>query len=444
MSATRGRGHGSVGSVGNSIFQLVCGGTEEPVPSERNRPLPTLLGWYRRGRGRHGVETGLRRVATLALALCMAGAASGRVSAEDGVSDDKILFGQSAVFQGPASALGVGVREGILAAFNDANQSGGVHGRRLELVSYDDGYEPRKAIDNTRRLIEDDHVFALIGEVGTSTSKAVQPIAAAAGVAFIGPFTGAGFLRDARLRNVINIRASYEEETEAWIRYLVDDLGLRRVAILYQDDSFGRAGLAGVIKALDRRGISIVAEGTYMRNTTAVKSAFLAIRRSHPDAVVMVGAYKPCAVFIKLARQFDLDARFVNISFGGSQALAKELGDDGNGVIVSQVVPLPDDRANPLVRRYRDALLAFSPDSQPGFVSLEGYVIGRFVVEALRKTGPELTREKFLTTIYNVGKFDLDGLVLVYGSGDNQGMDQVFMTVIGSGGRFGKVSNVNE
>jgi branched-chain amino acid transport system substrate-binding protein len=390
------------------------------------------------------VKTGLRSVTTLALALCVAGAASGRVSAEEGVSDNKILFGQSAAFQGPASALGVGVREGILAAFNEVNRSGGVHGRRLELVSYDDGYEPRKAIDNTRRLIEDDHVFALIGEVGTSTSQAVQPIASAAGVAFIGPFTGAGFLRDARLRNVINVRASYEQETEAWIRYLVDDLGLRRVAILYQDDSFGRAGLAGVIKALDRRGISIVAEGTYMRNTTAVKSAFLAIRRSRPDAVAMVGAYKPCAEFIKLARQFDLDARFVNISFVGSRALAKELGDDGKGVIVSQVVPLPDDRAISIVRRYRDALLAFNPDAQPGFVSLEGYLIGRFVVEALRKTGPELTREKFLTTIYDVGEFDLDGLVLVYGSGDNQGMDQVFMTVIGSGGRFGKVSNVNE
>jgi ABC-type branched-subunit amino acid transport system substrate-binding protein len=158
----------------------------------------------------------------------------------------------------------------------------------------------------------------------------------------------------------------------------------------------------------------------------------------------MVGAYKPCAKFIKLARQFDLGARFVNISFVGSRALAKELGDDGKGVIVSQVVPLPDDRANPFVRRYRDALVAFSPDSQPGFLSLEGYLIGRFVVESLRNTGPELTREKFLTAIYDVGEFDLDGLVLAYGPGDNQGMEGVYMTVIGSGGRFGRVSNVEE
>ena len=244
--------------------------------------------------------------------------------------------------------MGVGVREGILAAFAEANKAGGVHGRRLELVSYDDGYEPTNAIVNTRRLIEDDHVFALIGEVGTPTSRAVQPIATAARVPFIGPFTGAGFLRDPQLHNVINIRASYEQETEAWIRYLVDDLGLGRVAILYQDDSFGRVGLAGVVKALDRRGMALIAEGTYMRNTTAVKTAFLDIRRSQPDAVVMVGAYKPCAKFIKLARQFNLDARFVNISFVGSDALAKELGADGEGAIVSQVVPLPDQREIPI------------------------------------------------------------------------------------------------
>jgi ABC-type branched-subunit amino acid transport system substrate-binding protein len=365
-------------------------------------------------------------------------------NAEPGVSKDKILFGQSAAFQGPASALGIGVREGILAAFDEANNAGGVHGRRLELVSYDDGYEPTKAIVNTRRLIEEDQVFALVGEVGTPTSRAVQPIATEAEVPFIGPFTGAGFLRDARLRNVINIRASYGQETEAWISYLVDDLGLSRVAILYQDDSFGRVGLAGVVKALDQRGMALIAEGTYMRNTTAVKTAFLAIRRSQPDAVVMVGAYKPCAEFIKLARRFSLDARFVNISFVGSDALAKELGKDGEGVIVSQVVPLPDEREIPIVKRYREAVLASSPDSRPGFVSLEGYLIGRLVVEALRRAGPDITREKLLTTIYEVGEFDLDGLTLVYGAADNQGLDRVFLTVIGANSQFYRVNDANE
>ena len=377
----------------------------------------------------------------IALILIVAGSLSGRAIAEPGVSENKILFGQSAAFQGPASALGIGVREGVLAAFDEANRAGGVHGRRLDLVSYDDGYEPTKAIVNTRRLIEDDQVFALVGEVGTPTSRAVQPIATAADVPFVGAFTGAGFLRDPGLRNVINVRASYDQETEAWIRYLVDDLGLTRVAILYQDDSFGRVGLAGVVKALDRRGLALIAEGTYMRNTSAVKTAFLAIRRSQPEAVVMVGAYKPCAAFIKLARRFEIDARFVNISFVGSDALAKELGEAGEGVIISQVVPLPDEREIPLVKRYREAILASNPDSRPGFVSLEGYLIGRLVVDALRHAGPDISREKFLSTIYEVGEFDFDGLSLVYGAADNQGLDRVFLTAIGADGRFHRVDD---
>ena len=200
--------------------------------------------------------------------------------AEPGVFDDRIVFGQSAAFDGPAAALGLGMREGILASFNEANAAGGVNGRRLELVSYDDGYEPEKAIANTKRLINENGVFALIGEVGTPTSNAAQPIATEAGVPFIGPFTGAAFLRNPSLGNVINIRASYDQETEAWIEHLTTDLGVSRIAILYQDDTFGRAGLSGVSKAMEKRGMKLVAEGTYERNTTAVKTALLAIRKA--------------------------------------------------------------------------------------------------------------------------------------------------------------------
>jgi branched-chain amino acid transport system substrate-binding protein len=250
--------------------------------------------------------------------------------AEPGVFDDRIVFGQSASLKGPAGALGLGMREGILAAFHEANAAGGVHGHRLELISYNDDYEPEVAIAKTNKLIDEDKVFALIGEVGTPTSKAVQPITTEQGVPFIAPFTGADFLRDPSLTNVINVRASYGQETEAWIKHLTTDLGLSLIAILYQDDSFGRAGLDGVKRALEKRGL--VAEGSYMRGTTAVKRALLAIRRGHPQAVVMVGAFKPCAEFIKLAHLIKLDAVFVNISFVGSEPLAEELRRDGEGV----------------------------------------------------------------------------------------------------------------
>jgi ABC-type branched-subunit amino acid transport system substrate-binding protein len=334
------------------------------------------------------------------------------------------------------------MREGILAAFNEANAAGGVHGRKLELVSYNDGYEPEKAIANTERLIGDDKVFALIGEVGTPTSKAVQPITTEQSVPFLGPFTGAAFLRDPSLRNVINVRASYDQETEAWIERLTGDLGLSRIAILYQDDSFGRAGLKGVTKALEKRGLNPVAEGTYMRGTTAVKRALLAIRKGSPQAVVMVGAYKPCAEFIKLAHTIKLDTIFVNISFVGSKALAEELGQDGKGVVVTQVVPLPNDVDIPLVARYQRAMKATNPYAKFGFVSLEGYIVGRLTVEALNRLGNPVTRAGLLSTIRDVGVFDLDGVTLSYGPDDNQGMDRVFVTVIQQDGSFKAVDRL--
>jgi len=385
-----------------------------------------------------------RMALTSIFALGLACALPLAASAESGVFDDRIVFGQSAAFEGPAAALGTGMREGILAAFEEANSNGGVNGRMLELVTYDDGYEPEKAIENTNRLINDDQVFALIGEVGTPTSKAVQPITTEGAVPFIGPFTGAGFLRDVSLGNVVNVRGSYGQETEAWIKHLTEDLGYERIAILYQDDSFGRAGLDGVVAALEKRGMQLAAEGTYKRNTTAVKSALLEIRKADPQAVVMVGAYKPCAEFIKLARKVKLDATFVNISFVGSNALAKELGADGAGVVVTQVVPFPGDTSIPLVKQYHEALKAKDPAAEPGFVSLEGYMVGRLAIKALEGVGANVTRQGLLKAIADAGSIDLGGVTLTYGADDNQGMDQVFLTVIQADGSFQAVSNLSK
>src|SRR4051794_10550256 len=217
---------------------------------------------------------------------------SAPAAADDGVSADTVVFGQAAVLEGPASALGQGMRTGIQAAFDEANAKGGVHGRKLKLISRDDGYEPDRSIAQTKKLIEEDKVFALIGPVGTPTAAAAQPIATAAKVPYIGAFTGASFLRNPKLDNVVNIRASYDAETEAWIKHLTEDLNVSKIAILYQDDAFGRAGLSGVQKAMQKRGMQLVAEGTYERNTLAVKTALLTVRRAEPEAVVMVGAYK--------------------------------------------------------------------------------------------------------------------------------------------------------
>lgn len=363
------------------------------------------------------------------------------LQAEDGVFKDKIVFGQVAALNGPAQALGQGMREGILAAFEEVNRIGGVNGRKLELKSIDDSYEPEKTIVATNKAINEDKVFALVGAVGTPTSKAGQPIATAAKVPFIGPFTGAEFLRNPFNRYVVNIRSSYFQETEAWIEHLISDLGITRIAILYQDDAFGLAGLAGVKKAMAKRDMSLVAEGTFKRNTTAIKSALLDIMKGQPQAVVTVGPYKPIAEFIKLARQLKVDASFVAISFVGSDSLANELGNQGTGVIVSQVVPFPGDRSLPVVVSYHAALAAISPNSKPGFVSLEGYLVGQLVVQALKRTPGELSREAFLDAI-DRGPFDLGGVQLSFSATQNQGSNQVYFTVLQADGSFKPVTKL--
>jgi branched-chain amino acid transport system substrate-binding protein len=384
-----------------------------------------------------------RPVIAAMLAACALVASAVRpATAEDGITADAVLFGQSAPLEGPASALGQGMRRGILAAFNSANRAGGIYGRTLKLISRDDAYEPDRSIVQTTKLIQDDKVFALIGAVGTPTSKAAQPIATAANVPFIGPFTGAAFLRDPKLTNVINVRASYDTETEAWIKHLTEDLKIKKIAIFYQDDAFGRAGLDGVKAAMAQRGMELTGEATYERNTVAVKTALITLKHADPEAVVMVGAYTPCAEFIKLARKISFNPLFVNISFVGASALAKELGADGQGVIVSQVVPFPWDTSLPVVADYQAALKAEEPQAQADFVSLEGYLVGRLATAALEKSGPDPSREGLLTTIKTTGTFSIGGLVMTFGPEKNDGLDEVFMTVIQADGSFKPVQKL--
>jgi ABC-type branched-subunit amino acid transport system substrate-binding protein len=374
----------------------------------------------------------------LALVMSIVGNAA---LAEDGVTSKSILFGQVAALEGPAQDLGQGMRQGILAAFEEANRHGGVSGRTLELKSLNDGYEPEKTVEATKKILDEDKVFALVGAVGTPTSKAGQPIATAEKVPFIGPFTGAEFLRNPYNRYVVNVRASYFQETEAWIEHLTKDLGITKIAILYQDDAFGLAGLDGVQRAMAKRNMSLVASGTFTRNTTAVKSALLDIMKAKPEAVVTVAPYKPVAEFIKLAHQVKLDALFVAISFVGSNSLATELGNQGAGVIVSQVVPFPWDTSLPVVASYQKAIVAADAHALPGFVSLEGYVVGRLVVDALKRIDGEPTREKLLDAIAQA-PFNFGGVVLRYGPTKNQGSDQVYFTILQADGSFKPVTRL--
>ena len=370
---------------------------------------------------------------TIVLAAMLGLVATAAGAETPGVTNERILFGQSAALGGPAADLGTEMRRGILAAFAEVNRAGGIGGRRLELRAYDDRYEPEQAIVNTLKLINNDGVFALIGEVGTSTSAASEPIARAAGVPFIAPFTGAQFLRDPALSDVVNVRASYFEETETIVDRLIGERGIKRIGVLYQDDGYGRTGLAGVRRALERRGVELVGTGTYMRNSTAVKTALLGLRQRNPEAIIIIGAYQPSAVFTQWARKLGIMALICNVSFVGSDALAAALGPAGDGVYITQVVPYPSGETIPLLAQYRKALTANDVRAEPSFGSLEGYIAGRLTAEVLTRVGDVPTRETFLSTLANSGTFDIGGFPLRYGPGDNEGSDQVFLTVIRNG-----------
>lgn len=346
-------------------------------------------------------------------------------------NSEPLVLGQSCALSGPAQNLGREMRAGLRAAFSLINDNGGIHGREIVLISRDDGYEPDEAVRNTKALISDDHVFALIGAVGTPTSMAVVPIVNERRIPFFGPFTGAEFLRTPFQPYVINVRASYFQEMEKLASYLIDNRKFTRVACFYQNDSYGYAGLEGIERALARRGKQLVSKGSYERNTVAVMGAMRDIYKADPEAVVLVGAYSACAEFIKLSKnKIEGDVIFCNISFVGTESLREALGAYGADVLVSQVVPLPQDSDLALISEYHTAMAKYQHDAQISFSSLEGFIVGRLFAEIARAVEGELTREKFIKTMEEVGKFDLDGLILEFGPSDHQGMDTIYLTRI--------------
>jgi branched-chain amino acid transport system substrate-binding protein len=364
----------------------------------------------------------------------IAAATAFTAGAEPGITATTIVIGQSAAFSGPASELGNEMRAGARAYFQSLNAAGGVNGRKIELRSLDDGYEPDRAAANTKKLI-DDGVFLLFGYVGTPTSNASKPIFTAARVPFVGPFTGAESLRNPLNRYIFNIRASYYDETEKIVALLVGQT-LDRIAVFYQNDDYGKAGLAGVERAMQKRGMKIVATGTVERNTTDVAAAVKAIGTVEPQGVVMISAYKSCAAFIKEMRKAGYNPQFMNVSFVGSKALAHEAGPAGRGVGVSQVVPFPWNLSARVVKDYQQLLEASTGKQEFSFTSLEGFISAKVLVEGLRRTGPDLTREKFIAAMEQMRDFDVGGFTVSFTPTDHSGSRFVELTVIGKDERF--------
>ena len=371
----------------------------------------------------------IARLLGLALALLAVG-----VRGEPGVTPTSILIGQSAAFSGPASELGNEMRAGANAYFRYVNANGGVNGRKIELRSLDDGYEGDRAAANTKKLI-DDGVFLLFGYVGTPTSNASKPIFTAARVPFVGPFTGAESLRNPLNRYVFNIRASYFDETEKIVGQLTGQT-LGKIAVFYQNDDYGKAGLAGVERAMAKRNLKIVATGTVERNTVDVAAAVQSIGKADAQAVVMICAYKSCAAFIKTMRAAGYSPQFINVSFVGSKALAKEAGVDGRGVGISQVMPFPWNLSAPIVKEYQQLLEAATGKQDYSFTSLEGFIAAKVLVEGLRRTGADLTRERFIAAMEKMKDVDLGGYTVNFSPTDHNGSKFVELTVIGKDERF--------
>jgi ABC-type branched-subunit amino acid transport system substrate-binding protein len=351
-----------------------------------------------------------------------------------GVTADKIVLGQAAVFSGPAAQLGIQMRNGVKTYLDHVNAQGGVHGRKIELVTEDDFYESSRAPAASKKLIEEHRVFALIGYVGTPTGVMHLPVVTQAKVPLVGMFTGAEVLRVPFNRYIFHVRASYYDETEKIVEQIVS-IGGRKIAVFYQDDAYGLAGLTGTEIAMKKRNMQISAKATVERNTIKVENAVQTIHAVNPDAVVMISAYTSIAEFVRQMKKAGSNANFYNVSFVGSKALADALGKDGVGVAISQVVPFPWGRAVPVVQEYQQ-LAKKAGYADYNFSAVEGFLSAKVMVEGLRRTGRSLTRESFIAAMEKMQDVDLGGFFVGYSPTNRAGSKFVDLTIISRDGKF--------
>ncbi len=367
-----------------------------------------------------------------------------------GVTDEEIVLGMASPFSGANRELGRAMKVGIDAAFAAVNEAGGVHGRRLRLVSVDDGYEPSRTGAAMRQLVDAEKVFAVIGNVGTPTAAVSIPYCLEQKVIFFGAFSGGDLLRkDPPDRYVFNFRPSYAEETSAAVRYLVDvrRVDPRRIAVFSQEDEFGASGWRGVAHQLRKHGVDAaqVIRAGYRRNTTDVDEA-VATLRAHAkdvDAVVMVATYKAAAAFIRGARDSGLRFVVTNVSAVDANALAEELVTSGahyaQGVMVTQSVPVPTSKTS-AVLRYQEALQRHAPGERPGFVTLEGWIVGNLFAEALRRAGRDLDTEKLVSALEGIGGLDLGiGPPVRFGAKEHQASHKVWGTALQPDGSYRQI-----
>ncbi len=357
-----------------------------------------------------------------------------RANVETGVTDSVIRVGQSAVLSGKSSGLGLEMQQGIQAYFKTVNRSGGVFDRTFELVSLDDGYEPRQAVENTKKLIGEARVFALLGYTGTPTSKAALPVFTDARVPFFGAFTGADVLRTPFNRLVFNCRASYVDEGPPIIKQLTTYSEDPKVALFVQNDAYGDAVQASIERALHARGLAPVVVAKVQRNSENVSDAVEAISKSGATAVAMGSVYGACAALMRGLRGRGVYPVYASVSFVGTSSLLANVGDDAKGIGISQVMPYPLSGTIPLTREYGQAMAA---EGYPlSYGSIEGFVAAKMFVAGVRHAGATLTRERFITALESMGNHDLGGFNIEFTPTNHNGSRFTEMTVVGDNRRL--------
>ena len=383
-----------------------------------------------------------------------------------GLTDTEIILGVSAAFSGPSRGLGIELWRGASAYFTHVNRRGGVAGRKVTLKTYDDGYQPDPSVRNTMQLMLQDQVFLLFGYVGTPTVTRVLPMLKKfqdRNILLFFPFTGAQPQREPPYGDfAFNLRASYRQETAG----LVDNfmrIKRRRLAVFYQADAYGRSGWAGVRRALQQYGERIVGEATYRRGeqfTASMRKQVEILKASEPQAVICIGSYAACAAFVRDAVDLGLRVPIANLSFVGSENLLKlltEMGGDSDPytrlLVNSQVVPSYEETAIPAVREYRALMQRYDPQPPTAllkeaytpfahsFVSLEGFLNAKLMVEVLRRLGDDPARGRLEKAVFSVRDFDLGiGEPVSFGPERRQGLQQVYYTVVAEG-RFVTLGN---
>jgi branched-chain amino acid transport system substrate-binding protein len=344
-----------------------------------------------------------------------------------------IVLGQSAAFSGAAAQLGIQMNAGMKLFFDALNAGGGVNGQRVEIKTLDDGYEPDRCKANTQQFIKE-NVDALIGYVGTPTCAAALPLINESKTPFFGPFTGAEVLRQPVSKSVFHLRASYYDETEEIVDHL-SKLGLTKIAVFYQDDAYGKAGLEGMNRALKARNLQPVALGTVQRNTVDVAKAVEAIVPTQPHAIVKISAYKSCAAMIRACRKAGFGGTFYNVSFVGTQALADELGADGAGVVVSQVMPYPYTQSMSITREYLAAVAKAGPTFKANYSSMEGYLVAKVFAEGLKRAGRNPNAEAIVAGLESIRNADFGGFSVSFGPNDRVASKFVDISMLTGDGR---------